>query len=325
MKTSRWMVACALTLTLSVGCAPGDDATVAGASDAVETPTVTFAADWSQRVTGALRANSPVRVSYDPARLTACRGEMYGRAAWGITGFYRVNDGEPQSFAVTDNGAAVTATITLPANPGAVEFWFQNNNRWGCNAYDSAYGQNYRFTFAPAANAPGWIGNGAAVISRASCDGHACDGDRRQLAVPFRYETWARQRAAVRVVTFDVWKEGVTDRDNPDLWRQLDVRMYRRFGASGEFTFSHVNFVRRVGNDARYELDLRTVDPMPDFPMTSECPGGLVESADPALVETTMEFYFTVNGVEFRPDGGGSFRAVFANYRTSVPSRCLPR
>mgnify|MGYP002132643616 CR=1 FL=1 len=79
-------------------------------------------------------------------------------------------------------------------------------------------------------------GDGAVVISRATCNnGLACDADRRPLTPGWTYETWARQRAAIRTLSFDVWKAGVTDRDNPDLWRQLDVQMRYRFGTTGAF------------------------------------------------------------------------------------------
>ncbi len=315
-----------LTLGLfAVACAPELEDGQGSLASAVVTPTLSFGADWTQRSSSPLVARGSVRVAYDPARLPQCRGTQGGNAMWSITGWYRFDGGEARSFPVTQQGVAAPATLEIPASARAVEFWFQNNNRWGCNAWDSAFGRNYRFAVTPAADAPGWIGDGAVVISRATCNG-PCDHDRRDLATPFRYETWARQRAAIRAVYFDVWKRGVTDFDNPSLWRQLDVRVYARLTGARDFTMRHVNFFRRVGNNARYELDLRAMDPLPDHPPATTCPAGtLTRSSDGQLVEARLEYYFTVNGVEYRPAGGGVFTGTFANYVTSVPSRCAPR
>ena len=322
-RTTTWM----LVLAMTAGCAHETLDEEGATVSAVESATITFRSDWVNTVTGSLTAGATVRVVYDAARLTACRGEQSGYQQWSITGYYRVNGGAALSFPVAPVSAQTPspAVITLPSESGTLEMWFQNNNRWGCNAYDSNYGQNYRFTVAASARAPGWIGDGAWVISRATCsNGLACDGDRRPLTTAWTYETWARQRAAVRVVSFDVWKAGVTDFDNPNLWQQLDVQMRFRFGSSGAFSTRYVSFERRVGNNARYTVDLRGVDPLPDFPALTACPSApLTASPDGTLVSTTFEYYFTVNGVEYRPAPGATFRGSFSNYKTPLLATCL--
>ena len=323
MRAMKWV----LVLSMAAGCGhealDEEGATVS----AVESPTLTFRADWTRSVTGELTAGSSVRVVYDAARLPQCRGEQNGYQLWSITGYYRVNGGAAQSFPVAPASVQTPtpAVITLPDVQGTLEMWFQNNNRWGCNAYDSNYGANYTFRVGPNARAPGWIGDGAVVISRATCgNGLACDSDRRAITTPWTYETWARQRAAIRTVSFDVWKQGVTDRDNPDLWRQLDVQMRYRFGTTGAFAMRYVSFERRVGNNARYTVDLRGVDPLPDFPALTACPSfALTASPDGTLVSTSFEYYFTVNGVEYRPSPGATFRATFTNYKTPLLATCL--
>jgi len=296
---------------------------------AVDATTVTFRADWSRAVAGALAAATPLRVVYDAARLPQCRGETNGNPAWAITGFYRVNGGATLSFPVAPVSAQTPspAVINLPDASGNLELWFQVTNRWGCNAWDSNYGRNYVFAVGPNPRAPGWVGDGAVVISRATCNnGLACDADRRPLTPRWTYETWARQRAAIRTLSFDVWKQGVTDRDNPDLWRQLDVQMRYRFGTTGAFATRYVSFERRVGNNARYTVDLRGVDPLPDFPALTACPSfALTASPDGALVSTTVQYYFTVNGAEYRPAAGATFEGVFSNYKTPMLATCLPR
>ena len=50
-------------------------------------------------------------------------------------------------------------------------------------------------------------------------------------------------------------------------------------------------------------------------------PAIVIDPGDEAV--GTLEYYFTVNGTAYRPDGGGVFRGVFANYASAVPARCL--
>lgn len=318
-----------LTLTLSlVACAPGDDSEQSvGAVDSY-TGTITFGADYTQRVTGAITAGKPVRIVYDANRLTQCRGETNGQPAWAIGGYYRVNGGNPVSFGVAPTSAQTPAPVivNLPNTPGTVEFWFENGNRWGCHAWDSNWGHNYTFPVAADPRSPGWIGNGMFVIARETCNGVACDRDRHPITERWTYETWARQRAAIRTLSFEVWKEGVTDRDNPDLWRQLDVRMYYRFGSTGAFQMRYVAFETRTGNNARYAVPLTAIDPLPDFPALTACPPvPLAPTPDGTLVSTLLEYYFTVNGVEYRPANGTVFSGVFSNYKTALLATCLPR
>ena len=47
---------------------------------------------------------------------------------------------------LTQAGKAVAAHIEIPAAADGLELWFENNSRWGCQAWDSAYGENYRFS-----------------------------------------------------------------------------------------------------------------------------------------------------------------------------------
>ena len=81
-----------------------------------------------------------------------------------------------------------------------------------------------------------------------------------------------------------------------------------------------MSFDARTGNNARYALDLTTLDPLnapgtltnkadcPTFPVTYEGPAG----AD--YIDADVQFYFTVNGVELRPAGGGVYHGKYQNY-----------
>ena len=310
------------------GCAPAAEADPAelGTSEAAlgEAATLTFGADFGANVAGVLQKGKKVRVAYDPSRLTACRGDQNGHPAWTITGYYTVGGGAVRSFEAggfSPSGGSQPPVITLDAS-GDLQVWFQNNSIWGCNAYDSAFGSNYHFAVQPAANEPGWVGNVRAVISRQTCNG-PCERDLHPVAGELLYDTWARQRAAYRGITFEVWKDGVTDHDNPELWKQLDVQVHSRVGSAGPFTSTYVTFERRLGNNARYLADLTSLDPIkglyavssvadcPPFPLTAPPANG------GQYVEATLELFFTVNGVELRPSGGGTFRVRYQNYRSA--------
>lgn len=111
-----------------------------------QAPTLGFRADWTTDVQGRLEAGGTVIVSYDPARLPACRGTYYGYEAWSISAHYRFDGGEVATQPLTQAGKAVAAHIEIPAAADGLELWFENNSRWGCQAWDSAYGENYRFS-----------------------------------------------------------------------------------------------------------------------------------------------------------------------------------
>lgn len=324
---AKWLILCAL----SVGCAApaasvDEDGSDATRSAATAVPTITFAADWTVKVDGTLRAGSKVDVVYDPARLSECRGTQDGRPQWGLSADW--------DYAGTHGTASVAGlmastegrfTIDLPVS-GEIALWFENSNRWGCHAYDSAFGANYHFKVLPRENAPGWMGNVASVISRATCnDGKACDADRHALE-GFRFDTWARQRAAITGAFFDVWKEGVTDHDDPELWKKLDVRAYYRAAGTKTWSFAYVPFEKRVGNDARYQQSLRAIDPLGGRTRTTkaDCPAGVLrKSADGQYVELDVELYFTVNGEELRPSAGAAWKGTYSDY-VGLYAPCLP-
>jgi hypothetical protein len=208
---------------------------------------------------------------------------------------------------------------------GDLQIWFKNNNLWGCNAYDSDFGKNYHFAVQSAANEPGWVGNVRQVISPHTCNG-PCESDMQPVEAPILFGTWSRQRAAYKAIYFEVWKDGVTSGDNPELWKQLDVQMHSRVGSTGAFTPSYVRFDRRKGNNA---VDLGELDPIKGLwtiNSVADCPAfPLVAPADNGgqYIEATVELYFTVNGVELRPSTGGNFRVYYQNYRSSY-AVCVP-
>jgi hypothetical protein len=285
-------------------------------------PTLTFAADWTQSASGPLVAGGQAAVVYDEARLATCREEQGGSPMWGATGYASVNGLPAQSFPVAGlvpPGSPAPPLVDLPV-AGDLQMWFEATNVSGCHAWDSAYGANYHFAVAAPPDAPGWAGDARVVIDRDSCGGNPCaPGVVHPLDGGFTFGTLERQQMGYTQVFFQAWKQGVTDWDDPDLWRQLDVELHARIGDQGPFTMTYVDFRAREGNNAEYAFDLRAVDPLatsggaltdpaqcPTFPTTL--------SADGQLIEADWQFYVTVSGVGVQPAGGGVFHGTFQNY-----------
>lgn len=325
MKRSYLALASSVILS---ACAPGADFDVEEADDteaALSTPRIVFTASWEEKVEGKLRAGDAIELVFDDARLAKCRGEQNGIPQWAITAYYRVGDGEVHAVPVAGLNAG-DVTLIVPEKKGTLEVWFEETNRWGCHGYDSNLGDNYRFELAAPVGQPDWVGNASRVIDRWTCSGGPCDASRVSLEQGFRFDTWARQRATIASLYFDVWEEGVTDFANPELWKQVDAQIHVRFAGQEAFTSRYVDFAQYVGNDARYEVRLRTLDPffaMPSVVAEESCPDAeLTLTPDGQYVSTEVEFWFSADGVELRPADGGTFKGRFEDY-ASPYAACL--
>jgi len=107
-----------------------------------------FDADFSESQSAALEAGDSVVLHYAPERLATCAGSTGGRAAWGITGYWKVDGGEVHSLMVAraQGSELVAADPSITVPPGReLQLWFEATSVWGCHAYDSDYGANYRF------------------------------------------------------------------------------------------------------------------------------------------------------------------------------------
>ena len=188
-----------------VGCAApaGEEAATSAEAALGEATTLRFDADFEERLAGPLSRGQKLRVVYDPARLATCRGEQGGVPQWTLTGFYRIGEGPVRSFPVAGLNAPAEAPVIELARAGELRLWFQSNNRWGCNAFDSDLGRDYRFPIAPAAKDPSWLGNVRYAIDRMTCEGGACESSLRPVPAEILYGTWARQRAAVRTMVWE--------------------------------------------------------------------------------------------------------------------------
>lgn len=306
------------------GGAPDAGETGESSQAATSEATVVFHANYTTEVRGSLERGKRLKVLYAVDRAT-CRATQGGQPQFSVTAFYRWDGGEIRSVQVAglrSDPSAPEPGIDLDRT-GDLEMWFENVDRYGCHSYDSDFGKNYHFRVLPSANEPGWVGNASYVIERQTCNAGACPGSWRPLENGFLYETYARQRAAIRQVGFEVWKQGVTDFDNADLWKQLDVQVHRRFVGETAFAHEYVSFDARWGNNAHYALDLRGVDPFGAYRVYTkreDCPKfKLTVDASGQYVEAEVEMYFTVNGKELRPSGPAStYHGKFQTYRNEL-------
>jgi hypothetical protein len=310
-----------LATCLACGCAtqPAGDADQQSQASVSDSPvTLHFASDNGVSQSGPIYAGSTLRVVYDADRMPTCRGEQYGQPAWTVTGLYKVNGGEAHEYLAAGYLPVEPRAEFVVHEVGDLELWFRNNNRWGCEAWDSDSGKNFHFEIKPSPGAPSWMGNAFSVISRETCGDSFCDQDKVPLGNGLRFGTWERERATIAKVYFEVYKQGTTDWDNPDLWKQLDVQLHSRLDTGASFGSQYVDIDQRVGNNTRYAFGVRDLDP---FAAASEAitdkkqcpPFALRVSIDGQYVEAELEFYVTVNGAELRPSGESVYRAVFAD------------
>jgi hypothetical protein len=292
-------------------------------------PTIHFGADWSITQSGPVVAGSTVTVDYDLARLPECRAGYAGRAAFNVQAHVLFTPMNVRQEASVLDGSRSTsshwesrpAVFDVPEGATGMQVWFHNSDRAGCSRYDSNFGNNHAFDVAATddASAPDWMGNVVATLSRAAsrrCEGAVAFGNT------LSFGTWARQRAAITDLCFEVWEPGVTDHDNANLWQQLDARVEVRFAGADDATTSFVSLADRVGSNARYAIDLRAFDPFIWGRCLDGVPLTTVEENGAAMVQATAELRVTVNGAPLRNDGGDVFRVVYSDYRDAPRVSC---
>jgi hypothetical protein len=111
---------------------------------------VHFTSGFSTNVSGTLTAGQNVTIDYDFRRLPTCRSSSGADPAWAITMFSQINGGTvvSQDLDQTVDGYrfAQPGTIALPSSASTLTLWFENDDVYGCNAWDSDYGANYTFS-----------------------------------------------------------------------------------------------------------------------------------------------------------------------------------
>ena len=274
---------------------------VCGAPQTQESAKLVFAADFTQHREGVLAAGGTVEISYATSRLDHCKQVQGGHDLWRLDAHVRFDPaGELRDVDVTDG----PGSVPVPADARRAEVWFEATSVSGCHEWDSNFGANYAFD---AATAPQWLGLAGNLITRDASDG--CDG-AGAATTGFAFDTWARQRAAVSNLCFQVYQPGVTDTDvNP--WQALDAQLHYRLAGQTAWTTQPIAFDRRAGNNSRYALSWRALDPFRAY----HCPEvASTPSANGQYAEIGIQYYATVNGAELRPEPGAAFAGTFSDY-----------
>ena len=116
---------------------------------------LTFNADWTVTQSGPLISGQPIEIDYAAARLLGAAPEVpvaNERHCWTITGYFKVDDGQVISFPAASDAAPARAAVEPQVDKlgsGALEVWFEMNDLYGQNRYDSDYGRNFRFKVYP--------------------------------------------------------------------------------------------------------------------------------------------------------------------------------
>jgi len=122
--------------------------------DVTSDATLKLTGDFQTKLEGKASAGKTLRIEYALERLPQCRGNVGGGGpGWAITGYYSENGGPAKMFdptTLTPDGkdrVAKPATIALTQG-GDLALWFQVTSRWGCQSFDSSFGQNYHVDVA---------------------------------------------------------------------------------------------------------------------------------------------------------------------------------
>jgi hypothetical protein len=114
-------------------------------------PALHFRTDWSIGIEGTPASGGDVWIDYELARLATCRATYNGYQTWDVMVAYRFDGGPIQQASLTTvvgmtGRGPAPARLHVPAGARELTVWFENVDRSGCHAWDSAYGANYRFS-----------------------------------------------------------------------------------------------------------------------------------------------------------------------------------
>lgn len=152
-------LACALATLLLLSCsdpatsglAPGDDETTQAHQGLQAEAVLQFNADWSVRQSAALVQGNRLRFEYSASRIQDCLGNFEGNPGWVATAHYLLGDAPERTVQVGGYTPSGFSSLIELDREGELTVWFEVTNRWGCQWFDSAYGQNYRFPVTTAA------------------------------------------------------------------------------------------------------------------------------------------------------------------------------
>ena len=109
-----------------------------------------FHAGWREELEGAIVPGGKLRVEYAPDRLPDYRGTHKNKPTWDIVATVLFSPGgQLQSGSV----ARKPLEVAIPVDASEVTLWFQNTDGSGGAAWDSRYGENYRYGVLPSSGA----------------------------------------------------------------------------------------------------------------------------------------------------------------------------
>ncbi|MBX7114480.1 MAG: hypothetical protein K1X64_09130 [Myxococcaceae bacterium] len=112
--------------------------------------TLTFNSDWTVRQSSALVMGEQLRIEYNAARIQNCLGNYQDNPAWVATAHYILGDAPERTVQVGGYTSSGFSSVVPLDREGELTLWFEVTNRWGCQWFDSAYGQNYHFNVTDA-------------------------------------------------------------------------------------------------------------------------------------------------------------------------------
>jgi hypothetical protein len=118
-----------------------------------------FKVGWREVQRGEIRPGGRLIIDYDPERLTQCRRRVREVLDWHITAHVRylphgqhytggvLREKRPAPHGPVTGVEPVPFIVLVPQNAECVEVWFESTSsiRGFCQAFDSRFGQNYRF------------------------------------------------------------------------------------------------------------------------------------------------------------------------------------
>jgi hypothetical protein len=239
-----------------------------------------FNADWTERLDGDLAQAGELAVDYDLSRLPQIRIHHREAAVWDIVAHVRFHpDAQIRAASVTrpvnanPGGATIdrapaVATFPVPGDAVEVELWFLNIG-YGPDppaAWDSRYGQNYRFAVRntspaqPVARRPDVqtapeVVNAFQLVAEKQRHRFSAPGGS-ELRVVVRLVAWVRNLTYTKNVWFDA---NVFDGDDRLIHAQTVPVHYKEGGGGGGdlFEFDGVLYTGSRGQPG-------SVSPRPD-------------------------------------------------------------
>jgi len=229
---------------------------------------------------GAGVSGGRLRIEYEPARMTACRGP-----GWSIRGAVRFwPEGRVQEFELASAIGATPFEVAVTPGSHWVELWFSNTDTWGCSVWDSNFGRNHGFEVLPTAPKPvHWAGHWgqrftSGCVREASVEEPLLlDGDKRELPC--------------QTIDAEVYVPDLTE------WSEKPQHVAAQavyWLDGGDIQTSWLGYVGKAGNNYRFRWDL---------PATVR---------DTLWIRGAFRFRFSTDGVRWHEIGleNGSWRTL---------------